>query len=125
MERICAGNAFSTDVKKIAKMILYPTKIDKVKYIFRPATAICCNSKLFSLLKTEAIGCANTKQHFLNLSVNAFSMKMANKRLHSLCNSCIYGNAYKGYICNNAISRDSYVAFQFQYNRIKSNHYNS
>ena len=53
MERICAGNAFSTDVKKIAKMILYPTKIDEVKYIFRPATAICCNSKLFSLLKTQ------------------------------------------------------------------------
>lgn len=61
-EMICAGRAFSVDVKYEHIIILYPTKGMAVKYIFNPAFAICCNDIFCSLLNMLTIGLANKKK---------------------------------------------------------------
>ena len=61
MDRICAGRAFSIEVKKVAKTVLYPINGMAVKYSFSPVTAICCSRMLFSRLNAAVIGCAKTK----------------------------------------------------------------
>lgn len=61
-EMIWAGNAFSTEVKYMERMILNPAKTRDVKYSLKPVTAIVCKVALFSLLKADAIGSANTNK---------------------------------------------------------------
>ena len=39
-DKICAGKALSIDVKKVARIILYPTNGVDIKYSFSPVTAI-------------------------------------------------------------------------------------
>ena len=43
-------------------MILNPAKTRDVKYSLKPVTAIVCKVALFSLLKADAIGSANTNK---------------------------------------------------------------
>ncbi len=54
-EMICAGRAFSVDVKYVDIMILNPTNGIAVKYNFNPVVAICCNCIFCSLLNTFTI----------------------------------------------------------------------
>ena len=61
-EMICAGSAFSTEVKYIERMILNPANTREVKYNFSPVIAISCSFALCSLLNADAIGSANTKR---------------------------------------------------------------
>lgn len=61
-EIICAGKAFSIDVKYADRIILKPTKGIAVKYNFKPVTAICCNCILCSLLNILTIGLAENKK---------------------------------------------------------------
>ena len=61
-EIICAGRAFSVDVKYEDIIILYPTNGMAVKYIFNPVSAICCNGIFCSLLNMLTIGLANKKK---------------------------------------------------------------
>ena len=61
-EMICAGRAFSVDVKYADIMMLNPTNGIAVKYNFNPVTAIRCNCIFCSLLNTLTIGPANNKK---------------------------------------------------------------
>lgn len=62
-EMICAGKAFSVDVKYEDIMMLNPTNGIAVKYNFNPATAISCNCKFCSLLNVFTIGLAASKKN--------------------------------------------------------------
>lgn len=61
-EIICAGKAFSVDVKYADMIILKPANGTAVKYIFKPVTAICCNGIFRSLLNALTIGLAASKK---------------------------------------------------------------
>ena len=61
-ETICAGRAFSVDVKYADRMILNPANGIARKYNFNPVSAICCNCIFCSLLKTFTIGLAENKK---------------------------------------------------------------
>ena len=61
-EMICAGKAFSVDVKYADIMMLNPTNGIAVKYNFNPVTAIRCNCTFCSLLNTLTIGLADNKK---------------------------------------------------------------
>ena len=61
-EIICAGKAFSIDVKYEDIMILNPTNGIAVKYSFNPVSAICCNCIFCSLLNTLTIELAENKK---------------------------------------------------------------
>ena len=61
-EIICAGRAFSVDVKYADIMILNPTNGIAAKYIFNPVAAIPCNCIFCSLLNTLIIGLAVSKK---------------------------------------------------------------
>ena len=61
-EIICAGKAFSVDVKYADIMMLNPTNGIAVKYNFNPVTAIRCNCTFCSLLNTLTIGLADNKK---------------------------------------------------------------
>ena len=61
-EMICAGRAFSVDVKYEDIIILYPTNGTAVKYIFNPVSAIHCNGIFCSLLNMLTIGLVNKKK---------------------------------------------------------------
>ena len=61
-ETICAGRAFSIDVKYEDKMILNPANGIAVKYNFNPVSAICCSCIFCSLLNMLTIGLADNKK---------------------------------------------------------------
>ena len=61
-ETICAGRAFSMDVKYEDIMILNPTNGIAVKYNFNPVSAICCSCIFCSLLNMLTIGLADNKK---------------------------------------------------------------
>ena len=61
-EMICAGRAFSIDVKYADIRMLNPANGIAVKYNFNPLTAICCNCTFCSLLNTLTIGLADNKK---------------------------------------------------------------
>lgn len=58
-EIICAGMAWSVEVKNRESRMLIPAKGMAVKYSFMPGTAICLSSGLPSLLKICTTGAAN------------------------------------------------------------------
>ena len=62
-EMICAGRAFSVDVKYADIMILNPANGIAVKYNFNPAVAIFCNCIFCSLLNMLTIGLAASKKN--------------------------------------------------------------
>lgn len=62
-EIICAGKAFSIDVKYEDKTILNPTNGIAVKYSFNPVSAIRCNCIFCSLLNTLTIELAENKKN--------------------------------------------------------------
>ena len=62
-EMICAGRAFSVDVKYADIMMLNPTNGIAVKYNFNPAVAISCNCIFCSLLNMLTIGLAASKKN--------------------------------------------------------------
>ena len=62
-EMICAGQAFSVDVKYADIIILNPTNGTAVKYNFNPVAAIRCNCIFCSLLNTLTIGLAVNKKN--------------------------------------------------------------
>ena len=62
-EMVCAGSAFSIDVKYADIMMLNPTNGMAVKYNFNPVTAICCNCTFCSMLNTLTIGLAENKKN--------------------------------------------------------------
>ena len=61
-EMICAGRAFSVDVKYADIMMLNPTNGIAVKYNFNPIVAISCNCIFCSLLNMLTIGLAVSKK---------------------------------------------------------------
>ena len=61
-ETICAGRAFSIDVKYEDMIILNPTNGIAVKYNFNPISAICCNCISCSRLNMLTIGLENNKK---------------------------------------------------------------
>ena len=61
-EIICAGKAFSVDVKYEDIIILNPTNGIAVKYNFNPVSAICCNCTFCSLLNALTIELAENKK---------------------------------------------------------------
>lgn len=61
-EMICAGRAFSIDVKYEDTIILNPTNGIAVKYNFNPLSAICCNCIFCSRLNMLTIGLADNKK---------------------------------------------------------------
>ena len=62
-EIICAGRAFSVDVKYADIIILNPTNGIAAKYIFNPVAAISCNRIFCSLLNMLTIGLAVSKKN--------------------------------------------------------------
>ena len=60
-EIICAGNAFSVDVKCVDRIILKPAKGMDVKYNLSPFTAVCCKLALCSLLNIPVIELEHNK----------------------------------------------------------------
>lgn len=62
-ETICAGRAFSADVKYTDIIILNPANGIAVKYNFNPVSAIRCSCIFCSPLNTLTIGLADNKKN--------------------------------------------------------------